>query len=145
MVIMNLQVRFFYIFIVAVLSFTSQYAQCQNRNDEKEVLKLLNEFYHKYITENSKVPLDEVRINSIKAKYCTSRLINRIKNQRLDYDPFLNAQDCDITWLETLVVNKGITQNQYIVSYKDNFTKNDVIIKLNVVKQGGSFKIDSIL
>ncbi|MDD4991453.1 MAG: DUF3828 domain-containing protein [Paludibacter sp.] len=126
---------------------------------EEKILDMLNEFYTSYITENSKMAEMEnktagiEKLNSIKRKYCTIRLLNKIDKQNedaeLDADPFLKSQDFNIKWSKTLKFRKDSkNQNMYIVSYSyyDNYkhTNNQITIKLIIVKQRGCYRIDSV-
>jgi len=117
--------------------------QPQNKSSDEEIMSMIKSFYTGYITENVKMPPNGSKIFSLKKKYCTTYLINKINNQELDFDPFLKAQDSNIEWLKTLTVKKNVSKKGfYIVSYTDN--NKQIIIKLNVIKQNESFKIDSI-
>lgn len=92
------------------------------------------------------MPPDFEKINSIKKKYCTANLLRKIEKDELDYDPFLNAQDSNIEWIKTLSVKKDTKENNlYYVSYKDTYNGTQIVIKLIVLKEKESYKIDAIL
>jgi hypothetical protein len=103
---------------------------------------MLKQFYTSYISAD-----EESQLTLIKKQYCTKKILNRIaKDEELDADPFLQAQDTDIDWLRTLVINKDTQKpNVYTVSYISNYTKKRIINKLLVVKVGPAYKIDDIL
>ncbi len=107
---------------------------------------MLYKFYTSYINECSIVPTNFEKIDSIKNKYCTTNLLNKNKElyetQELDYDLFLNAQDCTNLSLKTLTIQKDSTKNNvYVVSY----SYGDNPIRLFVIKENGIYKIDAIL
>jgi len=122
---------------------------CQSNqpgSTDEQIISMLKDFYTAYIIENAKMPTDYEKINSMKKNYCTANLLNKIEKEEFDYDPFLNAQDSNIEWLNTLTVKKDIkNDNLYKVSYKDTFSGTQVLIKLIVIKEKESYKINAIL
>ena len=62
--------------------------------------QMLKEFYTQYITAFSRMS----DLTNIKEKFLTEELRKRLDIAKLDYDPFLNAQDCDKAWLKNLEV-----------------------------------------
>ena len=123
--------------------------QAQNRGSDRQAVALLKEFYTAHITAASKWPIDFIRRNALSKKYCTAILLNRIQAQlksgQLDADPFLHAQDVDISWLRTLSFNSDAgSVNAYAVSYFDAAAKEKVVIHLTVSKQGNNFKITAL-
>jgi len=126
-----------------------------NVYSEEQILITLKAFYSNYIKQYSKIESEDNvkividKINSIKKKYCTTRLMNKIENEELDEDPFLKSQDFNVEWSNTLRFRKDSKkQNIYIVSYSyyDNYKRTNInkIIKLTLVKQNGCYKIDSV-
>lgn len=114
-------------------------------DSDKQILSMLKSFYSNYITENSKMPPNQKNIKLIKNKYCTSTFLKKIDKQELEYDPFLNAQDCKIEWLKTLTIRKdSIRNNLYYVSYINNYNNQHIIIKVIVVKLNQLYKIDLV-
>lgn len=108
--------------------------------------KMLQNFYIEYVTEVSKLPTDFKKIASIKKKYCSVYLIERLKRKELDYDPFLNAQDSEIELLKTLTIKKDLKMaNAYNISYLWDEENPPITIKLLVVKEKSDYKINSIL
>ncbi|WP_188133930.1 DUF3828 domain-containing protein [Chitinophaga sp. CF418] len=131
---------------VSILIFFSSYCRGQNKTSNDSAATMLKQFYTSYITASVE-SLDEKKLTLIKKQYCTKKILNRIaKDEELDNDPFVNAQDTDIDWLRTLVINKDPKKpNVYIASYISNYTKKRIINKLLVVKEGQTYKIDDIL
>ena len=73
-------------------------------------------------------------------------LLKKLSDEEVDYDPILNAQDCDFDWLRDLSVTKDSDMaNVYIVSYSPGSEYENVEIRLVVVKDEKDYKIDSIL
>jgi hypothetical protein len=118
----------------------------QPNSSDEQVLSMLKSFYMSYITENAKMPPNVSKVNSLKEKYCTAKLLRRVEQEELDYDPFLKAQASNTEWLKTLVVKKDkIGNNQYSVSFTDPYNDSQIVIKLIVKIEKESYKIDSIL
>lgn len=128
-------------FVSILISFSS-FCQAQNKAPNDSAAIMLKQFYTSYISTE-----EESQLTLIKKQYCTKKILNRIaKDEELDADPFLQAQDTDIDWLRTLVINKDTQKpNVYTVSYISNYTKKRIINKLLVVKVGQAYKIDDIL
>jgi hypothetical protein len=134
-------------------TYFSSFAQMNDFQDQKDndrdklIIKTLKSFYTEYITQCDKSNYDTLM--SIRQKYCSKNLINRIyynKNDSdiLDYDPFLQAQDCDKSTIQTLKVWKDIKNpNLYYVSYKWPYSEEKITIR-TIIKYEGSFKIDSL-
>ena len=140
----------FLITIIVVLTFKCVYIQAQNLSPDKRILSMLNEFYSAYITEisNGKPNTFKYKIDSIKKKYCTIKLITKLPSlsEKRDADPLLDAQDCNIESLKSLTIEKNSQKsNEYIVSYTDFYSKTKFSVKLVVIKKGGKYMIDSIL
>ncbi len=115
-------------------------------SEEAQIKNLLKEFYISYVKENSKKIPDLKIIEELKKQYFSEKLLISLRNDELDYDPILNAQDCDIQWLKTIKIAKDSRRkNLFIVSYIDMFSKKKNTIKLLVNNKGGNLKIDAII
>ncbi|WP_151089384.1 DUF3828 domain-containing protein [Hymenobacter baengnokdamensis] len=145
-----MKAKFLIVLIIVGFIFQANYSlvQAQSTVYDKQILTMLKEFYTAYITESSKSPainnLD--KIFALQKKSCTVGLSNKInaqlKSGQLEADPFLQAQDIDISWLKTLSFMKDLRrQNGYIVSYFDSEANEKVVIHLTVIRQDGKFKI----
>jgi hypothetical protein len=124
----------------------------QDIYSEEQAIKMLKNFYVSYITEASSIEKDwQIRIDSIQRIYCSIKLINEVKKRTtsrvLDYDPFLNSNNCNTEYLKTLSIKKdSIRKDIYYVSYiKPWNDKEKVTIKLVVVKEEGRYKIACII
>ncbi len=111
--------------------------------NEKE--KFLLAFYEEYITELSASSINLEQINLIKSKYCTPKLLNKLLDEELDFDPFLDAQDIDKEILKTLKVTEDSLKNNFIISYSTGFQDEIVEIKLNLLLINNELKINDIL
>lgn len=131
-------------FLTVILTFLFL-SGCQTDSIEFSGETVIKTFYTEYMTEvASSTIVDEE--NSIKKKYCTKDLLDKIKKQfsegDLDYDPFLNAQDANVENIPSLTVlrDSQIT-DKYIVSYIDNYSKQRITINLLL---NDSLKIKSV-
>jgi hypothetical protein len=71
--------------------------------------------------------------------------LNKLKEDELDYDPFLKAQDSNTEWLKTLSIKKDLKEsNHYQILYLDTYNNSQIKITVIVVKEKESYKIDSI-
>lgn len=129
-----------YLIILNTLVFT-KFAHAQT--DSAKLM--LTKFYKAYIPAFASS--DEVnQTQKLQKQYTTAKLNAWINKQteavELDYDPFLNAQDCDIYWLKTLKIEKDAkTPNLYIVSYVDKYNPKRNYVKLFVTKERNQYKI----
>lgn len=120
-------------------------SKAQNKYSGDAAMKMLKDFYTAYVTEVSKMPFDQKRIDSIIERFCTRHLISELRKKELDFDPFLNAKDFGDDLLNTLKIQReSMIGRPYRVSYLDNFSKKPIVIRLAVIKEGGRFKIDEI-
>jgi hypothetical protein len=133
-------------FLLTVIVFFSRPVCTHAAPSYDAATEMLKEFYTKYITEISKNSPNTKKLNSIRKQYCTAGLLSRIKELELDYDPFLNAQDTDDSWVKTLAVSKDPKKGKgiYVVSFSDSESKEKITITLSVVKEGEDYKIDGI-
>jgi len=116
--------------------------QDENSIQEKKI-ETIREFYTAYILEcDQPLPLHFQKIDSIKGKYFSPKLQEKLSSAELDYDPILNAQDCDKNWIKTLkIVPDTEQENAYKVSYNED-TENQ--ISLSVTEIDGRYMIDDI-
>jgi hypothetical protein len=147
-------------FLISTLTCFGQ--ESKRSFDEKEAIQMVTNFYTENLTLHS--TQDSLSFSNnlelfkectlefrrIKQKYCTNRLMDFIDmlgvQGRLDWDPFLEAQDYHPDWIKKMVVKKE-TEGVNIYSfsrwntYEDRY---DEIIKLKVVKEGEVYKIDEL-
>jgi hypothetical protein len=113
----------------------------------EQITSMLRSFYTNYI--NACAELENRKADSIMNKYCTPKLLKYIHNKfdhdSLDYDPFLHSQMIDKTMLDNINIKKDSTRNDiYYFSYFRPYYKKFISIKLGVVKENISYKIDYI-
>ena len=140
-------------FILCFLLCTVMHGLCFAQNlPEEKAISTLKSFYTEYITHVAKPPSrDYVQgKNKIQQKYCTQKLLNHVDSLRvyhdLDFDPFLQAQDYSLNWIETMVIKKEPTgENIYNVYRWGSFDEKYEVIKVSVVEEEGEYKIDALL
>ncbi|SHF90105.1 hypothetical protein SAMN05443549_101759 [Flavobacterium fluvii] len=123
----------------------SQEKQKENNSSDKEIVEMLKNFYREYITESDKMPVNDEKVELIKKKYCTSKLLKKMGLIEFDSDPFLDAQDIEPTLLKTIKFSKEKNSNTYKTSYLNTFNNKTVCVKLRIVKVNNTFKIDDII
>jgi hypothetical protein len=142
------------ILIISVLFFSinsSSLSQVKNlgaqdsERIDKQIIVLIRNFYIEYINQCDKSNYDTLM--SIRQKYCTKNLLDRIYNRNdsdiLDYDPFLKAQDCDKRSIQTLRIWKdNKNPSLFFVSYIWPSTQEKTVIKI-IIKRD-TFRIDSL-
>ena len=124
---------------------TAQNTPQINNSDDKEIVEMLKTFYKEYITENDKMPLNELKISIIKKKYCTKKLLEKIAKDDLDYDPLVNAQDISQYYLKTMKITKEPKKtNTFQVCFTNEYNKKPFCVKLLIINTKEGFKIDTI-
>jgi hypothetical protein len=126
---------------------TSTIAEVDNK--EEKAIQTLKEFYTMYISAcDNSAGNNEETLASLKNKYLTKALLNKLENPdlELDTDPILDAQDCDKNCIETLEIKPeaGI-KNVYNVYYTWPSDHKKTCIKLLLTEDNGSYLIDDIL
>lgn len=111
---------------------------------KNEVISFLMMFYKEYTSELKKKIVDFKVIDNIKKKYCTLKLINKLAQSELDYDPFLNAQDVNDDILKSIIINDTDEEGVYIVSY-DGYNDDKIYVKLLLIKIEGDYKVSDII
>lgn len=123
--------------IILIISTTLSFnVIAQKDYNDDQMVKMLTLFYVEYITECSKNIDNAVEMHKIKNKYCTHHILKKMERKKIDYDPFLNAQDCDIRWIKYLVITKNPSRkNCFKISYGSE-DEHDVIVILKKKKDG---------
>lgn len=106
-------------------------------------IEFLENFYTNYISASCDLP-EKIRIlENLKKNSISEELIKKIDIAELDYDPFLDAQDCDNNWIKTLKVQSiQDKSNVYQVSYNHGTNKKKTILSL--VNKNEKFVINNI-
>jgi len=130
-------------------------SKAQNNVADAQAIQMLKEFYIAYnsewISTVNPYPLQK-KLDSLRRKYCTIQLRNKLKKMDLDHDELINDQYTDIKHLKTLTVIKDpIKTNGYIVSYiaptfdpTNKPVEEKIVIHVMVAKENGGFKIASV-
>jgi hypothetical protein len=119
--------------------------------DEKEekAIQTLKAFYTMYISAcDNSTESSEENLTSLRNKYLTKTLLNKLNNPdlELDADPILDAQDCDKNCIETLEIKSEAGQkNIYNVCYVWPSDNKKICIKLLLINENGNFLIEDIL
>ena len=99
--------NFFYCIFIFTLLNLSVYASSFSSSQNKQIILMLNKFYKNYISEISKDKINFSTINSLKNKYLTSSLQDKINSLELDYDQVIYAQASSLEWLDTIKIEKS--------------------------------------
>lgn len=112
-------------------------ADCHACNHEVDPVRTtIERFYTEYL--DALVRNDDVEVERVKEKYLSRSLARRIRRMydtmKLDYDPFLQAQDYDRHSLDGIKIEKVDTSdNRYRVylwdSYNKRYRQVDLIMK----------------
>ncbi len=119
-------------------------AKEQSSTSEKEV-QFITDFYSTYIKicDESLSFMEERTV--LKSKYCTVKLLAELEEKNLDYDPFLNAQDCSKEWIKSINVTAiSDEEYNYEVSYNSGYNNKIISIKIGVIMQNDELKINSV-
>jgi hypothetical protein len=116
-----------------------------NNSSDKEIVEMLKNFYKEYVTENDKMPVNDEKVELIKKKYCSTKLLKKMGLIEFDSDPFLDAQDIEPTLLKTIKFTKDKNNNIYKACYLTTFNNKIVCVKLRIVKVNNTFRIDDII
>lgn len=112
-------------------------ADCHARNHKDDPVRTtIERFYTEYL--DALVRNDDVDVEHVKEKYLSRSLARRIRRMydtmKLDYDPFLQAQDYDRHSLDGIKIEKvDASDNRYRVylwdSYNKRYRQVDLIMK----------------
>lgn len=138
-------------FFFTILFFATQTVNAQDKTEPidptQEHIQFLEDFYTEYIStwDNPYFHYDR---KDIFKKYCTLSLLGKIYVAKIDYDPFIFAQDISSIVLDYLKVEKyDKEKNVYEVSY--HYLNEDdserTRIKLEVINTPEGFKICNII
>ena len=108
---------------------------------------VLRRFYAEYVAEWLCGSASDTK--SVQERYITRRLRNKLRNlsnkDGLDYDPFLEAQDCDRHTLDSLRIESDADRPEIRKVYLwDSYNKRYKEIVLRMKLEGNEWKIDDI-
>ncbi|MDR1402089.1 MAG: YbjP/YqhG family protein [Tannerellaceae bacterium] len=113
---------------------------------EEKAIQRLKEFYTAYISCCDSPGKDLKTLSSIRNKYLTESLLYKLENSGLDYDPVIQAQDCDANWIKTIEIHPDTErQNVYTVCYISTYNSEETRIELLLADDNGNYLIDDIL
>lgn len=123
-----------------------QKKQKEDNSSDKEIVKMLKTFYREYVSESDKMHVNDQKIELIKKKYCTSKLLKKMGLIEFDADPFVDAQDFEPTLLKTIKFTKDKkSSNIYKTCYFTAFNNKTVCVTLRIAKVNDIYKIDDII
>lgn len=114
-------------------------------------LSVVQQFYVEYITEwTRKGTPDPEKTAAIRKHYLTRGLFDKLeylyREMELDYDPFLEAQDCDRSVLDRLRIERDTVRTDlYRVYLWDGFNRKYQEVKLLLKPGEQGYRIDDIL
>jgi len=121
----------------------NEVSSVSNYEDEKSI-QFLKEFYTIYILNWDNEDWDAFL--SFRNKYLTKSLVKTLDELELDYDPIIQGQDCDKSWVNTLEITSEAGQkNVFNVCFFYAFENQKKCIKLSVVNNNGNYLINNIL
>jgi hypothetical protein len=147
--------------VTALLAYTCSCGQAQPKSCNREAANTVLKFYSKYfhLWENTRisntVPANVFfeKLDSLMQEYCTLNIRKEAKQafENIGADVLTNNLG-SVILNEKLKVEKDSTKgNQYLVSFVATYSdapggsiKKQVILNVTVVKEGESYKIDSI-
>jgi hypothetical protein len=146
---MKLKFSIFFLSIGMLLS--ANFAKAQSSSFDKKAISMLNTFYKTYIPINvANRTNDNIDALPVLKRYCSANFLNKYyinptEEDAMDADPFVKAQDFDISWLKSLTINKDVQNaNCYIAEYSDMKTISHTVIHLSVVYQNGKYLINEV-
>ncbi|MEP3582121.1 MAG: DUF3828 domain-containing protein [Cyclobacteriaceae bacterium] len=133
--------RFRLTLLTAIINITTLTAQNPSTDEGAQFLR---NFYISYINTCDQVPMKYDELNQYLSESCTVELLNRIDELELDYDPFLDTQDCSKQIIPSLNVTKlENTEHGYEVTYAGY--QDTIRVKLTLEISESNFRINSII
>ncbi|MDR1403547.1 MAG: YbjP/YqhG family protein [Tannerellaceae bacterium] len=121
-------------------------AATESADGNEKAVRLLKEFYTAYISCCDSPDGDWETLRSIRNKYLTKSLQDKLEHPDLDYDPIIQAQDCDKSWIETLEIKPDAErQNVYDVYYAPALNQKKICIRLLLANDNGNYLIADVL
>ncbi len=106
---------------------------------EGEMEKFVMGFYQKYVDVYKEI--DRNSLKEIRNKFSSECLLKDIEKSKLDFDPYISAQDCDSTLLETInfaFIGNGVVNISYGVGNDSR------IIQLKLIHNHNKWLIDGL-
>ena len=98
-------------------------------------IEMLETFYKKYfvLVENS---IDPSELENLQVENCTKEFMKKIKKWKMDYDPFINAQDASAESVNSLIIKRvSDREKTFSVSYTypGSDIPNEIVLTLEIV------------
>jgi hypothetical protein len=141
---MNRKNLFYGVVLLLTLGFTQP--SCAQIREQTKPVNFIKAFYTNYVLKISgDRPPNRKEMDIFMNNYCTKELLQKIKDEELDEDPFIRAQDSDSSSVKTLsVIAEQGQPNSFLVSYLITNNKKIVNIHVKLVAFNTSYKIDGI-
>lgn len=126
--------KFILMYILNALFGFNTYGQSVSEKEEF-IRSFYDEYFKVFLNSNETKKLKEVE-----CKYISRKLRREIEHQNLDYNKYINAQDCDSSSYQSLKIYQ-IDSNNFEVRYGTVF-----ITKINIqlIEKKGKFKISNV-
>jgi|GEM_PF-6529750 len=100
---------------------------CIGQDNSELIERTILRFYSEYVKNFQNV--ENRNIDSVRMKFSTECLINKLSSVELDFDPYINAQDCDSTLVKTLKV-RFRRNNIALIQYGEGKYRYKILMKL---------------
>jgi hypothetical protein len=113
---------------------------------EDPAVPFLRKFYQDYFSAFllDDTQLSEKKLEALKKESCSPELLTKLKNAKLDYDVFIDAQDASDNAASTIQVHKNEGSGRYVVYYTSGWSNQIVQINVTVKSIGGKWMINNI-
>lgn len=128
----------------------SDKAAFREKQQQDSAFTRVQHFYIKYLTEwIRKDGPDNEKLEAIQKQYVTRRFLDKLQSMyqdmKLDHDPFLDAQDCDKSVLDSLRIELDTARRGiYHVYLWDNFNRRYKKVTLSLKQDGNEYNIDDV-
>ena len=119
--------------------------------DQRSELEFVKSFYALYLSDYCRISDDMIRnLEALREQNLTDNVLVQFKRAETEYledgeygyDLLINNIVFDCKWCESVEFS-SLEKNVFQISYKDNYE--EIKIKVGVIREGNSFKIDKIL
>ena len=114
----------------------SLYSYGQSVSEKEEFISNFYDEYFKVFLNSNEIK----KLKEVERKYVNRKLRREIQKQNLDYNKYINAQDCDSSSFKSLKIYQ-LDSNSFEVSYGTvTFTK----INVQLIEKKGKIQISNV-